>query len=161
MCTVCITYAKMCKTWSMSDLISYIHTYIHTYIQPSSFRAFFKHFSLLLKTEQKFSFFYYKQLQRNSIPVKSQQNKRNKYKAAARTARNVAAACNARCECFAALQNGERRTKKSLSCCMERSGRAASSGFEKTLKNKRHWIPIFIGMTRENLEKQKKTSYRA
>ena len=110
MCTACIAYAKMCKTWSMSDLITYIHTYIHTYIQPSSFRAFFKHFSLLLKTEQKFSFFYYKQLQRNSIPVKSQQNKRNKYKAAVRTARNVAAACNARCECFAALQNGERRT---------------------------------------------------
>ncbi|MBQ0055228.1 MAG: hypothetical protein KBS54_03665 [Synergistaceae bacterium] len=24
------------------------------------------------------------------------------------------------------------------------------------MKNKRHWIPIFIGMTRENLEKQKK-----
>ena len=44
----------------------------------------------------------------------------------------------------------------SPSCCMERSGSAASSGFEKTLKNKRHWIPIFIGMTRENLEKQKK-----
>ena len=34
MCTVCITYAKMCKTWSMSDLISYIHTYIHTYSRP-------------------------------------------------------------------------------------------------------------------------------
>ena len=91
MCTAYIACVKTCKTWCCL-----------TYIQPSSFRAFFKYFFPSLKTEQKFNFFCYKQFQRNSIPVKSQQNKQNIYKAAARTARNVVATCNARCECFAA-----------------------------------------------------------
>ena len=90
MCTAYIACVKTCKTWCMSD--------IHT----SSFRAFLGCFSSFLKTEQKFTLFCFKQFQRNSISVKSQQNKRNKNKAAALEARRIAAACNARCECFAA-----------------------------------------------------------
>ena len=125
MCTVCITYAKMCKTWSMSDLISYIHTYIHTYSRPRLGRSlsispsFLKlNKSLVPLISNSFNEIQYRlSLNRiNGINTKQPRGQRGMLPQRAMHGANVLLRCRTENE-ERRTANEERRTKKSLSSC--------------------------------------------